>query len=417
MKKNDIYCWIINYKKLLIVNLILPFIFFASCVTPDPRKVDVQLKHEPPTEKITSFSDALLNLGKMTEIYGTIKLNIQCQPIMDDTGTSGATDYEIPKDITEMLKSSLNAIGGNVVYIPYDPTFLANTVNTGYSTLEDKIIPNIVMSGGITEFDRGLETRGKNTDIGVETKPFTNAPKWFPGDFIGGEYGEYQKSALSSITLDFNLIDLKTMAGISRMQTVNTVKVDKAVGEKEIGFTLFGPTFGFKGTVQKVQGRHAAIRLLVQLSVIQIIGKYLKLPYWILLPNAKPDPVVLDNLKTIFYRMDSSSQIAKIQELLYIQGNNYICVSGILDDSTRIALQRFDKSYTLSNKNTVDMDTFIKIYTSIPINEISLQRRFHVVNCSPNQEVLSNQNKDERINKIIIKLPTENIDIKPDIWK
>lgn len=192
----------------------------------------------------------------------------------------------MPQNITEMLKSALNSIGGRVTFIPYDPAYMENSRITGYSKFENKIVPDVAVSGGITEFDRGLETRGKNLNAGVETEPFTNIPDWFPGETIGMEYGQGQKTSTASITVDFNLIDFQTLSGLSRMQTVNTIKVYKGSNEKELGITMFGPTFGIKGSIKKVQGRHAAIRLLSRLSTIQIVGKYLKLPYWRLLPSA-----------------------------------------------------------------------------------------------------------------------------------
>lgn len=185
-----------------------------------------------------------------------------------------------------MLKSALNSIGGRVTFIPYDPAYMENSRITGYSKFENKIVPDVAVSGGITEFDRGLETRGKNLNAGVETEPFTNIPDWFPWETIGMEYGQGQKTSTASITVDFNLIDFQTLSGLSRMQTVNTIKVYKGSNEKELGITLFGPTFGIKGSIKKVQGRHAAIRLLSRLRTIQIVGKYLKLPYWRLLPSA-----------------------------------------------------------------------------------------------------------------------------------
>ena len=210
----------------------------------------------------------------------------------------------MPQNITEMLKSALNSIGGRVTFIPYDPAYMENSRITGYSKFENKIVPDVAVSGGITEFDRGLETRGKNLNAGVETEPFTNIPDWFPWETIGMEYGQGQKTSTASITVDFNLIDFQTLSGLSRMQTVNTIKVYKGSNEKELGITLFGPTFGIKGSIKKVQGRHAAIRLLSRLRTIQIVGKYLKLPYWRLLPSALLVPIKVKT--SAFKRIDLS---------------------------------------------------------------------------------------------------------------
>ena len=360
--------------------LALP-LFLISCAGMDPRNVDVEVKKAPPEKKVTTLSPALIDLGKMTEIYDTPKLNIQSKDIVDNTGTSVATGAEIPRDITEMIKSTLNAIGGKVTFIPYNPGFIQNQMITGYSNFDRKLIPDVVISGGITEFDRGLETRGKNIDLGAETKPFTHAPKWVPGKTIGIDYGKDEKEAFSRITLDFNLIDFQTMAGVPRMQTVNTIKVHKAVAESELGFTLFGPTFGLKGSVKKVQGRHAAVRLLVELSMIQIIGKYLKLPYWKLLPGAKPDPVVIDGLKREFYSMDEPTRIAKIQELLILHGYD-VPLSGTLDEETKTALSKAVPTFD-PGAGTVDKDTYVELYTSVPFADSTLERRMLLASLAP----------------------------------
>ncbi len=117
-----------------IVLIIMSFsLLLASCASMDPAKVDVELKTAPPTSQITSFTQALADLGLMTEIYNVDVVKIQSNPIGDNTGTAGATGGEIPRDITEMLKSTLNSIGGNVIFIPYDPSFIQNQMVTGYS--------------------------------------------------------------------------------------------------------------------------------------------------------------------------------------------------------------------------------------------------------------------------------------------
>jgi len=360
---------IFNSTETRFTVLLLSVLFFlVSCATVDPRKVDVELKEEPPAQKSTSFSEALTKLGMMSEIYGSETLRVQSKDIADNTGTAGATGGEIPRDVTEMLKSTLNSIGGKVTYIPYNPAFIQNQMVTGYSTFENKTIPNVVITGGITEFDRGLETRGSNVDVGAAAD-LTGAPKWVPSTTVGAEYSEGAKTGLASITVDFNMIDFQTMAGIAKMQTVNTIKVSKAVSEKELGITLFGPTFGLKGSIKKVQGRHAAVRLLVQLSMIQVIGKYLMVPYWNLLPEADPDPVVMDAMKKVYYDMDEATRIVKIQEFLFIQGYD-VTVSGEMDQGTLKALQKFKPG-----AKTIDKDLYLALFQAIPITDEVLERR------------------------------------------
>ncbi len=365
-----------------LLAFLLIFFLVSSCAN-DPRKVDAKLKATPPAVKTTTFTKALRDLGLMTEIYDTAILKILSKPISDLTGTSGSTGGEIPRDITEMIKSSLNSIGGNVLYIPYDPNFMANQINTEYSRFEKKIIPEVVLSGGITEFDRGLSTKGENTDIdGSASIPGSPTSILSSGDLsLRGGIGN--KQGLARITLDFNLLNFETMVGIQRNNTVTTMEVHKAVAGKELGIGLFGINFGLKGTSKKVQGRHAAIRLLVEMSMIQIIGKYFILPYWRLLgDDAKPGIVVVDGIENYYFSLNESEVILKIQEWLFLYGYD-VTLNGTLDPATISALKEVDSSFGVSNTK-VNVELFKKIYFSIPINKESLGRRMILTKINQN---------------------------------
>lgn len=348
-------------------------IVFGACASIDPAQVDFEMKKSQPEVKLTSYTEALVRLGLMTEIYDTGSVLIQSHPVGDKTGTSASTGGEIPSDITEMLKSTLNTIGGNIRYIPYNPEYMEHMNITGYSDFSGKLIPQIVISGGITEFDRGLQTVGSGTNIGTDVS-FTNAPRWTPDDSVGLNYSDSDKMGLARITLDFNMLDFATMAGIPRMSTVNTLEVHKGMREKELGITLFGPTFGRKGSVKKVEGRHAAVRVLVEMSMIQMVGKYLSLPYWRLLgSDALPDPVVSRKVKRYFYSMDPAGRVSAVQQWLYLYGEN-VGITGILDRSTSDALSHVIPSFP-EGATSVDYATFAHVYNNIPIDERTLSRR------------------------------------------
>lgn len=363
---------LINFSAVLCLCMLL-----ASCSGMDPGNVDVELKESAPEAKLTSYTQALSELGLMTEIYGTGSLKIQSNPIGDNTGTATSTGGEIPRDITEMIKSSLNSIGGNVVFIPYDPAYMQNQMVTGYSSFDEKLIPDVVISGGITEFDRGLETRGEGTDAGAEAE-FTGMKDWLPSKRVSIDYSSSSKQGLARITLDFNLLNFKTMAGIARMNTVNSIEVSKAMSDKELGITIFGPTFGRKGSIKKVQGRHAAVRLLVELSMIQIVGKHLALPYWRLLGNDdNPDIVVVSELQKSYYSLNPSERVSLVQEWLFLHGYN-VNISGYVDDATVSAMKNFDEAFDINKP--ISVEAFVEVYNTIPITQKTLGRRNMLAN-------------------------------------
>jgi len=152
------------------------------------------------------------------------------------------------------------------------------------------------------------------------------------------------------------------------------MEVYKGLREEEVGITLFGPTFGLKGSIKKVQGRHEAVRVLVQVSMIQMIGKYLALPYWRLLgDDVQPDKVVLDSISATYYRMERADRIGAVQQWLILHGYDVV-INNRLDSNTQTALRSFDPSFAGDEKG-ISEALFTKLYLTIPVNREVLARR------------------------------------------
>lgn len=357
----------------------------AGCGDKNPANVDVTLEEKAPEAKITSYTPMLSQLGLMTEIYDTGIVKIQSQDISDNTGASSHTGGEIQRNITEMVKSTLNSIGGNVVFIEYDPAYIQNQTVTGYSDFSNKLIPDVVLTGGITEFDRGLETRGDGTDFGASAEFDDVVPSELPTGEIAVRYGDSSKYNLARITLDFNMKNFQTLAGISKMNTVTSIEVGKALGKREFGVALFGVTFGQKGSIKKVQGRHEAIRLLVQASMIQMVGKYMVLPYWRLLgEDAEPDPLISEALTRSYYNMDESQKMTLVQEWLYLHGHD-VQFTGRLDPPTEKALQAFSNE-DQPGSGAIDVDLFTRLYMTVPLSYQAMERRKAITNWYASQQ-------------------------------
>ncbi|MDK9706418.1 MAG: hypothetical protein OEL83_05150 [Desulforhopalus sp.] len=361
-----------NAARFLLLSMALGFL--SSCGDMNPKNVDIQLEKSAPVEKTTSYTQALSDLGLMSQIYDTGLMKVQSQDIADETGTSVTSGGEIQRNITEIMKSTLNSIGGNVRFIEYNPSYIQNQMVSGYSSFDNKAIPDVVITGGITEFDRGLETRGDGTNADAEVD-FRGLPNWLPSKTVGASYGDNTKTGKARITLDFNLKDFQSLASIPRMSTTNSMEVYKGMREEEVGITLFGPTFGLKGSIKKVQGRHEAVRVLVQVSMIQMIGKYLALPYWRLMgDDVQPDRVVLDSISETFHKMSREDRIGAAQQWLTLHGYD-VAVNNRLDSKTVAALQKFDAALAAGSQGSISEALFSKLYLSIPINREAFSRR------------------------------------------
>jgi len=354
--------------------LSLAVVLLSSCGEMNPQNVNIELEKSAPVVKVTNYTQALIDLGLMSQIYDTGLMKVQSQDIQDETGTSTTSGGEIQRNITEIMKSTLNSIGGNVRFIEYNPSYIQNQMVSGYSSFDKKTIPDVVITGGITEFDRGLETRGEGTNVDVEAE-FGGVPSWFPSQTAGVSYGDTSKTGKARITLDFNLKDFQTLAGIPRMSTTNSMEVHKALREDEVGITLFGPTFGLKGQIKKVQGRHEAVRVLVQVSMIQMIGKYLALPYWRLMgDDVAPDKTVLDSISETYHRMGREDRVGAAQQWLTLHGYD-VSINNRMDSKTVGALQQFDAKLGSADPGGISEALFTKLYLSIPVTRETFGKR------------------------------------------
>ena len=346
-----------KYKKLLTIFLLNVFLFSCAVMESTYKSPEELMPQQAkPEARETAMRKPLAVLGEMTKVYSTKKLYIQCEKAGDETGASIASGAEIPIDITEMIKTAVNSIGGNVYYVPYNPNYLVGQARTGYVQPKGKITPNLLMSGGITEFDRSLVSTDRKLDLSL------------PGTDVSGGLGGGKGDTLSQITLDINLIDYDMMTMIPKMQAINTVMVSRGKREGGIGFQIFGAALGYTSGVKIVQGRHAAVRALVELSVLEVIGRYLNLPYWKLIPEAKADAVVVDNLKNSFNKTDKKGQIITIQKLLTLYGYD-IEQNGTFDAKTEQAMRDFRSKYLNLQDSKIDEDSFIALYVNVSIGK------------------------------------------------
>jgi len=323
-------------KWILYVMLICPAIYIGCS-----KRIDVKNIQDQPVQIRTMLTRALDGLGLMTEIYGSSVLTIQSAPLVDRTGPEWKKGGDNSRRITEKIKTSVSSIGGRIKFIPYDPVFAHVQIIKYEPDTEKRLFPDVVIEGEILQFNPGMQKRG---GIGCNAK------------------------------LIFNYIDFHTLAAIARVRTENDVLVKKSKKRNKVTVILSGPFYQKEGTIEKANGGQEAIQMLVELSMIQLIGKHLALPYWKLLEGASADSVVLDSMKRLYLKLDESGRISKIQELLFLHGYD-VKPTGTMNMETRIALQDYENTETLFHR-PIDQNLFLKLYLSLPITDKTLERRF-----------------------------------------
>jgi hypothetical protein len=314
----------------------------------------------PPQALATRYTDALAQFGRMLDVYrrNSKPLYVQSRAIADATGLSHPlVGAELPADITEMVRSAVNRIGEKVVYVPYQPDYVLGHAQQGAKL--QLTLPDVQITGAITEFDRALAAAGRGNEASII---FGKG-----GGETDASLSKKYTATLSRLSLDFNLVDFSSQTMLPRMQAVNSMRVLNQTAEDNYDFAIYGNGFGLATSTRYLQGRHNAIRLLVDMSMVQLLGRHTNTPYWRCLPNSEPDPVVLQRIAKGYVANDPVTRVKWLQDTLRDYGFP-LDVTGRLDERTRAAVDSVVERFKLPRpKDYQDADLFVSLYINLPV--------------------------------------------------
>jgi len=307
-----------------------------------------------PDPRLSAYDDALGKFGKMLEAYNIKPVKVQSKLIGNNTA-----DQSLPQDITKMLETALNKIGSQVVYIPFDPNYVISEATTGGNI--NRALPNIVITGGITEYDKDMIEKNR------EAKADAQIQKGDWGSNYNYDGGASYKSegSVSRIALDLGLLNYSNQAAIAGVQTSNAITVRKSRLGWGVGAYFQGCGLSFDYSLQKKQGVYYALRLLVELSVIEVLGQYYDLPYWRCIPGSQPNKKMLAKITEEISDMNEADQLAYLKEYLFFNGYQVDRgVRGITSQDAQAIQAAKSKLGASSNA-----ELFVKLWSEVPIDE------------------------------------------------
>lgn len=305
-------------------------LIMSGCAEPK-----VTLPQHSEIQKVsTDYSNALEYLDSMINIFNNGKpMVVVVTAIEDKTASQG----KVPQDITDIVKTSFNKIGKNVVTLfTYD-----------IDTEKRKVY---LINGAITEFDI-IQTQSNS--------------KLASAEFGGEDYRTNSDAALESgnkitkLALNFNPADPETGTYISRTSTSNKITIYQKQRANEFAFSILGTGFGFSNAMTKTQGLHSSITVLAELSVAEVLGKLGKFPYW-LVTHGKADKDVLNHLSKSFLQDTVTSKIRKISYLLRLKGYP-IQISNVMTPSLKNAIFKYKTSKNIDPNHFITKQLYVSL--------------------------------------------------------
>ncbi len=326
----------------------------AGCSTMEVKqptqKQTEALKQGPearPHRSITGFSTALRCMDNMMIDYGVRDVSMLVEEILDQTKkvNAGTRDMLITA-VSDMTKRS-RAI--RLVAYGKDATNVISFLQTAQRQSAYEVIPQFDIKGSISQLDENVIRNQK--DLGIGFQPFLNL-------------GVSKDAASSILGLDLSVLvtdDMSILAGVTSRNSVVILKSGKGI-DGDAAYHKFGVSYSMN--LSKSEGQSQALRGLVELAVIELMGKLTKIPYWSCLGG---DPATNDEIRheiaDWYYSMAANRGeiVAYFQNQLRRRGFYEGPVDAKFNPAIDTAIGNYRAALGMSNEAVID-EAFFKAY-------------------------------------------------------
>lgn len=302
----------------------------------------------------TPYTAALRCLGGLIDRYygrEQFRLIVAPRALLDETSGHLRGRDDVPAQGTHMLLTALNSIHpGLLVSI--------GLLTPGGLEVPEAVRPGMLISGAITVYDRGTHLQGKKFDMSVVG--------------ISSIVEELEAAleahrGLSFLSLDLMAFDWPSLVARPLAHAQLQVALQRVSRQAEVGVAVLLVGLGASAIEKKVEGVGAALRMLVELAVLQTLGRRYRLPYGRCLDTPLEDALLEQRILDHFAAHKSArEQAALIRELLREYGAP-IAPQGPWDATVETQLERVKRQYHLQWRPGARKEAYRALYLHMPL--------------------------------------------------
>ncbi|OUL98121.1 DUF4384 domain-containing protein [Variovorax sp. JS1663] len=279
----------------------------AGCQTLEVKQPTIDQTNEirkgpedRPQRSITGFSHALRCMDTLLLDYGVRDITMLTEEITDETKklNAGTRDMLI-SSVSDMSRRS-RAV--RLVAFGKDTANVISYLASAQSAAAYQAIPLYDIKGSVSQFDENLVKNQK--DIGIGFAPFINL-------------GAAKDAGSSMLALDLSVLttsDMAVLAGVTSRNSVMILKQGSGI-DGDAAYHKFGINYSMN--LAKAEGQTQALRGLVELAAVELIGKLTKTPYWSCL--GVTDPKKNDETRLEMFDWYHAMASTRIELIAYFQ--------------------------------------------------------------------------------------------------
>lgn len=326
----------------------------AGCsTTPRDRVADFEkaptlnVPTTTPIRSVSSFSDSLGCMDRMLRDYRIQPMLIASKNIPDATG-------KVNVAFKEMVVTGLSAMSrtsGTFRYVDYEidavkqdtvQNLTGILLNAGQMRLQR---PSLYVSGALTYMDQNISVKRMGGGI--------SASKW--------DLGASNDVMSSALGLDLHLGDFGSRTLLPGVDSSNTIVVGNVAHGGEGGGRIRKTGIQFNFGAEVSQGTGPAVRTLIDLGLIELVGKWAHVPYWQCLALDQTHPEYQAQMHEWWLKMSGSERMQLFQSGLkssgYFDGAN----DGRPSAALRTAIQRYQADQGVVVTGNLNFETYERL--------------------------------------------------------
>lgn len=313
---------------------VLGALLVSACVSVDPQ---VDSNPVPPraeaVRSITSFSSSLSCMDDLFQASGVRNVVITSTGLPDETGKINAGT----KDMLISAVSRMSTKSQAVTFVDFDQSQTDVAALQRLVGFTDEFrVPTYYIRGAITQLDQAAPPH-----------PGRGSPT--SGDAVARH---------NVVSLDMNMGRVVSRQIIPGIFASNSIAVSHAAAAGDASAAIDKADVTFRLSFNRDKGVHQAVRTLIELSAIEILGKLVRVPYWRCLQIDQTSPEVMAQAMVWFSAMSAKERIAFAQGGLRKAGLYKGSASGSIDGKTRDAIGRYQVQHQLIPSGRVDFDLY-----------------------------------------------------------
>ena len=303
---------------------------------------DAQQPRTAAVRNIGSFSESLRCMDTLLEANGKRDIYITTAGIPDATGLIATGT----KEMFISAVSRMSARSGAFRFVDYDITQLDVQVLSELVGLRnDFVAPSYYIRGAITQLDSSVLASSQSAGISLAKI----------------DLGVSSDQVVSVISMDLNVGRLVTRQILPGMSANNSIAVVRSGRGADVGGLIGKAGLSFSVSLDKSEGFAQAVRNLVELSTIEVLGKLAQVPYWECLSIEPTNPAFRAEARQWFDLMGSEARNRFVEAGLQR--------AGYLTDGRRdlpAAVARYQAENDLVPSGRIDFELYYRLLASEP---------------------------------------------------